>query len=157
MSKVEAWFVFAKRVWISLGLGWTAPVAGILDVLRLDQAGALLVCAAIAAEVFHEKRHRLFVRQIQPGINQMHLYREVNVPGQDRKDIEITPHQTRSGKTTVNTSSWALYHLACQKEFYAEGDARLWNLERTMERVERRVEYAIVLTAIVGTALWAFV
>ena len=156
MKRVEAWFIFAKRVWISLGLGWIAPVVGISHVLRLDQAGALLVCSAIVAEVFHEKRHRLFVYQIQPGIRQMHMYREVNVSGEARKDIEVTAHQGSSGKTTVNTSSWALYHLARPEEFRPDGNSRLWDLERTMKRVERRVDYAIVVTAIAGTAHWAF-
>jgi len=156
MTRIEAWFKFAKRVWIPLGLGWAAPVAAIWHVLRVDQSAALLVCSALVAEVFNEKRHRLFVFQAQPGIKQMYLYREVDVPEANRKDIEITPHGGHVGKATVNTSSWALYHLARPEEFRSEGDSRFWDLERTMKRAERRVEYVIAATAVIGTALWAF-
>ena len=156
MSKFEAWFRFATRVWISLAAGWLAPVVAISPFLKLDQAGALLVCSALVAEVFHEKGHRLFVHQIQPGTSEVHIYREVDVSGQERKDIEITPHQIRSGRTTVNTASWPLYHLSRPDEFYREKDSRDWHLERTMKRVERRVDYSIIVTAIFGTSLWAF-
>jgi len=156
MTRAEAWFRFAKRVWIALGLGWVASFTALWGVLNVGQAAALLICSALVAEVFHEKRHRLFVLQVQPGVKQLYLYREVDVPGENRKDIEITPHQGHSGKTTVNTSSWALYHLARSEEFHSDQESRLWDLERTMKRVERRVEYAIAGTAVIGTALWAF-
>lgn len=86
----------------------------------------------------------------------MHQYREVDVPGSNRKDIEVTLSGWQSVKTTVNTSSWPLYHLAKPDEFRHEEGSRLWQLERTMKRVERRVECAIVVTAIIGTLFWAF-
>lgn len=156
MSITKAWFTFAKRVWLALGVGWVVSSAALGGILNAGQAAALLICSALVAEVFNEKRHRLFVLQVQPGVKQLHLYREVAVPGENRRDIEITPHQGRSGKTTVNTSSWALYHLARPEEFYLDQESRLWDLERTMKRVERRVEYAIAGTAVVGTVLWAF-
>ncbi len=156
MNYFAAWFVFARRVWLSLGLGWAAPIAALTPVIRLDQAGAILVCAAIVGEVLHEKRHRLFVHQIEPGLKSWHIYREVDVPGENRKDIEATPHQNHTGKTTVNTSSWPLYHLARPEEFYLNGHTRNWDLERTMKRLERKVDYAIVSTAIGGTIFWAF-
>ena len=156
MSKLKAWFNFAKRVWISLGMGWIAPVVSVSWILRLDQAGALLVCSAIVSEVFHEKRHRLFVHQIQTGNRESCSYKEVNSSNHDGKDIEVLLHQTSIGRNIVPTSSWALYHLAREEEKYLDGDSRQWDLERTMKRAERCVDYAIVITAIIGTVLWSF-
>ena len=60
-----------------------------MSYLRPDQSGALLVCAAIVSEVLHQKRHRLFVHQIRPGIENTHIYLEVDVLGEDRKDIKV--------------------------------------------------------------------
>ena len=156
MNKIKARFIFSKRVWISLGLGWLSLAICMSPLIDLGQAGALIVCSAIVAEVLNEKRHRLFLDQVLPGNTQSHIFREVAVAGEDRKDIEITPSQFCSAQSTVNTSSWPLYHLAIPEEFYKDGDARLWDLNRTMKRAERRVEYAIVTNAIIGTVLWAF-
>lgn len=156
MKYLSYLFSFAKRVWISLIIGWLTPFLALMSYLRLDQSGALLVCAAIVSEVLHQKRHRRFVHQIRPGIKNTHMYLEVDVLGEDRKDIEVTAYQAGGGTTTVNTSSWALYHLAREKEFYPHGDSRMWDLDRTMTRLERRIDYAIVFTAIAGTILWAF-
>ncbi len=156
MSKLKAWFIFAKRVWISLGVGWLMPIVSLSGILNLDQAGALLVCSAIVSEVFHDKRHRLFVHQIQLGNRESCSYREAASLNHDGKDIEVLLHQTSAGSRIVNATSWALYHLARTEEFYPDGNSRIWALERTMKRAESRVDYAIVITAIIGTILWAF-
>ena len=156
MNKPKAWFKFAKRVWISLGLGWLAPIVSLFGILKLDQAGAVLVCSAIVSEVVHEKRHRLFVYGMQPGNREGHSYREVDSSNHEGKDIEVLLHQTFIGSRTIDTRSWALYHLAREEEWYPDGNSRRWDLERTMKRAERLVEYAIVTTAIFGTIFWAF-
>jgi len=156
MNKPKAWFMFAKRVWISLGIGWLAPIVSLFGILKLDQAGAVLVCSAIVSEVVHEKRHRLFVDLGQPGNRESHSYIEVDSSDHDGKDIEVRLHQTMIASRIIPTSSWALYHLAREEEWYPDGNSRRWDLERTMKRAERLVEYAIVTTAIIGTILWAF-
>lgn len=156
MNLVKAWARFGKRVWVSLGCGWACSVLWLFSYISASQAGALLICAAIVAEVLHEKRHRLFIDQVQPGLKQSHLYREVTVANEARKDIEITPHNTRSGKSTVNTTSWALFHLARKDEFFAYEGTRLWDLARTMKRAERLLDYCIVTTAVIGTLMAAF-
>ncbi len=156
MNQITALLQFARRAWVALGLGWTAIIIGLTPVLRPDQSGALLVCAAIVAEVFNDKRHRLFSNQIQPGVKTSSMYVEVRVPSEDRKDIKVTPHATSIGSTVVNTDRWSLYHLATEQEFCPHEDTRRWDMERTMKRVERRVDYAIVASAIVGTLFWAF-
>ena len=155
MNRITALFQFARRVWVALGLGWAAFIIGGLT-LGLDRSGALLVCGAIVAEVFNDKRHRLFSNQIQPGVKTWSRYAEVGVPGEDRKDIKVTPHATSSGSTVVNTDHWSLYHLATEQEFYPQEDTRMWDLERTMKRVENKVDYAIVVSVIAGTLVWAF-
>lgn len=156
MNYLQAWFRFGKRVWLAQFAGYVSLLGVPLGIWRLDQAGALLVCSAIVAEILHEKRHRLFVSQIQPGVDRWYLYREVPVEGSSRSDIRITPHGTRSGSSTVNTTNWSMYHLARDDEFYDDPDGRLWDLERTMARAERCLDYTVVFTAIVGTVLWAF-
>ena len=143
-------------MWIPLSIGWLAAVAGLSPLLRLDQAGALLVCGAIVAEVLNDKKHRLFLSQVQPGQKSWHEYLEVDVPGESRKDIEIMPYQSGSGRTIVNTEGWSLYHLAKDGEFYNFENTRGWRLGDTMKRVESRLDYAVVASAIVGTVLWAF-
>ena len=154
MNRISAWFQFARRVWIALGLGWAGLLVGLTPVLRLDRAGALLVCGAIVAEVLHEKHHRLFVDQIQWSFK--HTYVEVDVPDEDRKDIAVEPFQSGAGRRVVNTEGWALYHLASKQEFSSHEHTRMWDLEGTMKRLENKVDYAIVVTAIVGTIFWAF-
>jgi len=156
LNKIKAWYNFAYRVWIPLSLGWGALVIVLTPYLRLDRAGALLVCGAIVAEVFHDKRYKLYVNNIQAGVNTTHIYLEVDVQGENRKEIEVTAHQTKTGRTVVTTETWPLYHLANQNEFYPYDGKRRWDIEGTMKRVDSRVDYAIVLSAIVGTVLWAF-
>lgn len=155
MRKHVAWFRFAKKSWIALAVGWLSLLVAFLPQLALNQAGALLICAAIVAEVFHAKRHRLFVNQVTPGPRVHYVYQEID-SGFGQKSIEITPHGTHTGKVTVPSDNWTLYHLAAPDEFYAEGLTRNWDLERTMARAERMVDNAIIATTILGTILWAF-
>lgn len=157
MRKVKAWVLFGKRVWLSLGVGWAIALVGVLLDMGIDQAGAMLICGAIVAEVLHEKKHRYFVNQVQPGIKDVYIYKEVDVSGENRKDIEITPHKNQWGTIcTVNTAPWPLYHLARPIEFYSDENTRFWDLDRTMKRAERVLDYSIVFTAIAGTILAAF-
>jgi len=152
------WYIFAKRVWVSLSAGWFAVALGFTPYLRMDRAGALLICGVIVAEVFHDKRHRLFVHQVLPGSSTSHMYREVEMKDGEKthQGIEITPHQMRSGKSTVNADDWHLYQLATENEFSEFEGARAWDLDRTMKRLESRVDWAIVISAFIGTILWAF-
>lgn len=156
MSKVKYWYIFAKNTWNSLVFGWLILPFSATKLLELDQSGALLVCAAIVGEVLHEKKHRWFIGQVQPGLSTNYVYREVDSDNHAGKDIKITPHTLQSGSSTVNTQNLALYHLAKDAEFYIFESTRAWSLEQTMYRVERRVDYAIVVTAFVGTLLWAW-
>lgn len=156
MRTQVAWFRFAKLSWLALVAGWLALLAALLPQLALNQAGALLICAALVAEVLHEKRHRLFIHQVTPGYREQYVYREIVSTGTGQQSIEITPHATRTGKVTVPTEGWPLYHMAKPQEFHTEGATRRWDLERTVARAERVVDIAIVVTAIVGTVLWAF-
>jgi hypothetical protein len=155
MRKHVAWFRFARRSSLALAIGWLALLAAFLPWMKLNQAGALLICAAIVAEVFHEKRHRLFIHQVTPGYRESYEYREI-VSDTGQKSIEITPSAVHTGKSTVPSGGWPLYHLAKPNEFYTRGSTRAWDLERTVARAERVVDIAIVGTTIVGTILWAF-
>lgn len=156
LKKIRSWFIFAKRVWIALGLGWLALVVGFTPLLRLDRGGALLICGVIIAEVFHDKRHRLFINQVLPGFSTSYKYREVDMIEENYKGIEITPHQIRSDKHIVNADRWTLYQLANPNEFWADDGSRRWDLNRTLKRVETRVEWSIVFSAVIGTISWAF-
>ena len=157
-TKLKYWFQFGKRVWISLAAGWLAVAIGFTPELRMDRAGALLTCAVIVASVFNDNRHRLFVDQVLPGFRTFHILKEVEMKDGDKvhQGIEITLHNWASGKTTVNADNWHLYHLANEKEFRVSEGGREWDLSMTMKRLESRVEYAIVSSAVVGTILWAF-
>ena len=158
LRTAKYWYIFAKRVWVSLGAGWLSVALGFTPYLRMDRAGALLICGVIVAEVFHDKRHRLFVHQVLPGTSTSHIYKEVEMGDGEitHQGIEITPHQMRSGKSTVNADNWHLYQLAKECEFYDFEDTRAWDLDRTMKRLESRVDWVIVTSAVVGTILWAF-
>lgn len=156
MHKCIAWFRFAKRSWLALAVGWLALLAAFLPQVALNQAGALLICAAIIAEVFHDKRHRLFIHQVTPGYRESCEYREIVSEENGQKSIEITPHAVSTGKVTVPSERWALYQLAKPEEFRTSGSTRTWDLERTVARAERGVDIAIVVTTIAGTILWAF-
>jgi hypothetical protein len=68
LRKLKFWFKFEKRVWISLTAGWVAAAIGFTQFYGVDQGGALLICGVIIAEIFHKKRHRLFVHQVLPGV-----------------------------------------------------------------------------------------
>jgi len=156
LKKIKNWYIFAKRSWIALGAGWIAIPVCFTSLLRLDQAGALLVCGVIVAEILHEKRHRLFINQVHPGISTSYIYREVDMTEEYCKGIEITVHQMQSGKTTVNADNWTLYQLANDAEFKEFEGSRIWDLDATMKRVETTVDYSIVISAVIGTVLWAF-
>lgn len=157
-ARVKYWYAFAYRVWISLAAGWLAVLFTLTPWLQPREAGALLVCAAIVAEVLNDKKHQLFVRQVLPGMASFYVYREVSMDGngQAHQGIEITPHQVSSGKSTVNADGWHLYHLAKASEFRGHDPSREWDLPRTMKRLESKVAYAITLSVIVGTMLSAF-
>lgn len=158
LRKLKFWFKFEKRVWISLTAGWVAAAIGFTQFYGVDQGGALLICGVIIAEIFHKKRHRLFVHQVLPGVYTTYIYREVQMQDRDRthQGIEITTNQGNTGKTTVNADNWHLYQLAHRTEFREINGGREWDLDRTMERLESRVEYSIAFSAFIGTMLWAF-
>ena len=149
-------FVFARRVWVSLGAGWAILAFGLTPYLRLDRAGAMLVCGAIVSEVLNEKNHRLFVDFARPGPRTRHTYREIDMLGEGGKAIEVTPDEITSGKFIINAELWTLYYLAKNSEFLPEPDGRIWHIETTMKRVERFIDYAIVVSAVIGTLAWAF-
>ena len=157
-GRVKYWYRLAPRVWISLAAGWLLVLVSFASCLQQRQAGALLVCAAIVAEVFNDKKHQLFVTQLLPGIASFYAYREVrmDVDGQMHQGIEISSDQVSRGKSTVNADSWHLYHLAKESEFRGNKPSREWDLPSTMKRLESRVAYSITLSVIVGTVLSAF-
>lgn len=156
--KLKFWFKFERRVWLSLAAGWTASAIGFTPLYGLDQGGALLTCGVIIAGIFHKSRHRLFVDQILPGAITTYSYREVEMGDGDNKHqgIEVTTNKWNTGKTTVNADNWHLYQLAEKIEFREIDGAREWDLDRTMQRLETRVEYTIAFSAVIGTVLWAF-
>ena len=156
--KIKYWFNFAKRVWVSLGVGWGAVAIGFTPLISMDQAGALLICGVIVAEVFHDKRHRLFVNQCLPGVSTSYIYHEVEMIDGDKthQGIEINTNQRSTGPSIVNADTWHLYHLATENEFSEFKSSRMWDLDRTMKRLESRVDYIIVFSAVIGTVLWAF-
>jgi hypothetical protein len=157
VKKIKNWYFFAKRSWIALGAGWISIPFSFTPLIGLDQAGALLICGVIVAEVLHVKRHRLFVDQVHPGVSTFYIYREVEKTDENYNlGIEITIHQVKSGKTTVNADNWELYQLANKSEFRNSEGTRDWDLNATMQRLEATVDYVIVVSAVVGTVLWAF-
>lgn len=158
LRTAKYWYIFAKKVWVPLGGGWFSVALGFTPYLSMDRAGALLICGVIVAEVFHDKRHRLYVHRILPGASTSHIYKEVDMVDGEKtyQGIEITPHQMRSGKSTVNADNWHLYQLAKKSEFRNFEGTRAWDLDRTMKRLESRVDWVIVISAVVGTILWAF-
>jgi hypothetical protein len=156
--KLKFWFKFERRVWLSLAAGWIASVIGFTPLYGLDQGGALLICGVIIAGIFHKSRHRLFVEQILPGVTTTYSYREVEMGDGDNKHqgIEVTSNKWDTGKTIVNADDWHLYQLAEDIEFRGVGEDREWVLDRTMQRLETRIEYMIAFSAFMGTVLWAF-
>ena len=158
IGRVTYWYRLAPRVWISLAVGWLVVLLSFASCLEQRQAGALLVSAAIVAEVFNDKKHQLFVTQSLPGMTSFYVYREVAMAGngQTHQGIEITPHQVSCGKSTINADSWHLYHLAKESEFRGNKPSREWDLPRTMKRLESRVAYSITFSVIAGTVLSAF-
>lgn len=156
MNKAIAWYRFAHRTWIALSIGWILALAGLTPYLRLDRAGAFLVCSALIAEVFNEKIHQSFLLQMNSGSDKYYLYKEIDVPGEIRKDIKVTPPKWTYDSVVVNTDQFLLYHLAKKIEFSSVEDTRMWHVYDTLKRVERRIEYAIVISALAGTILSAF-
>ncbi len=156
LRNLKHWYTFASRVWKPLACGWLAVPLSATPYLSLDRAGALLICGVIIAEVFHDKGHRRFVNQVQPGQSTQYIYLEVDADDKPTKNIEITAQQYRSGKVIVNTDSWTIYHLAKPKEFFNQNNGRMWYIDQTMDRLEKVVDYIIVFSAVVGTILWAF-
>ncbi len=157
-AQIKYWYTFSSRVWIFLAAGWVAVVFSVTPWLQLHEAGALLVCAAIVAEVFNTKKHRLFISQSLPGEASFYVYREVtmNDNGRTHQSIEITPHRVFAGSSMVNADNWQLYHLAKSNEFRGNKPSREWDLPRTVNRLESSIAYAITFSVIVGTALSAF-
>ena len=153
---IIAWYRFANRVWISLALGWGALLICLTPYLRPDRAGAFLVCSAIVAEVFHDKGYRKFIEQTLPGVSKAYTYSVVEAIHENRKDIEVEEHQMRRGNIRINAEPWTLFHLAKKNEFYLMAGKETWDINKTVNRVDRAVDVTIAITAIVGTVLWAY-
>jgi hypothetical protein len=90
------------------------------------------------------------------GRDENYLYQEIDLPEENKKNIKITPPKSSYGSVVVHTDKWALYHLANNKEFRPFEGTRMWHVYDTLKRVERRIELAIVISALAGTILWAF-
>lgn len=155
-EKIKAWYCFAKKAWIALAFGWLSVLFVPIAVIRLDQWGALLICGSIVADVFHDKRHRLFIHQILPGQSTSYTYRVIHKAGEAHPRIEVDAHTMRAGKTSVNTQDWVIYKLSANREFADYEGSKMWHFDATVKRLESRVEYSIVVSAVVGTILWAF-
>lgn len=158
LKQIKYWYKFSPKVWGSLLIGWISVLIGLTPYLRMDRAGALLICAVIISEIFYDKRHRLFLHQILPGASTNHVYREVEIHDGEKahQGIEIIQLRNVSLKSTVNADNWHLYQLATEKEFHSAEESREWDLERTVKRLESSVDWIIVISAISGTILWAF-
>lgn len=165
LRRCKHWYLFSRRVWGAIILGWLSVALGLtgsLAWLPLENSGALLVCAAIVAEVFHVKRNQIFIDAMVPGTKTAAVFNEVThtIDGRDYLTLEVTSHSYSFGKhTTTVTEHWPLYHLyklALEAEFVIEDEDRRWLPTQTIERFESRVEWSIVITAVSGTLLWAF-
>jgi hypothetical protein len=156
LKKIIAWYRFASSTWLSLTFGWCSILISLTPYLRLDRAGAFLVCGAIVAEVFHDKSYRRFIEQTLPGMSKTYTYTVIDVPKENKKDIEVREHQMRMGNVIINSEPWSLFHLANKKEFYVSAGEKKWSINATMNRADKTIDFIIALSAIAGTILWAY-
>jgi hypothetical protein len=154
LRKIVAWYKFASSTWLSLAIGWCSILFSVTPYLRLDRAGAFLVCGAIVAEVFHDKTYRRFIEQTLPGVSKTYTYTVIDVP----EDIVVREHRMQGGNVIIDAALWPLFHLASKKEFFTSdsGGEKKWSINGTMDRVDKTIDYVIALSAIVGTILWAY-
>ena len=156
MKKFGFWFKYAPQIWVSLSIGWLLVLLAITPLTTLDQSGALLICSVVIAEIFLKNGHQAFLDAMGPGIKTNLTYLESKFPHSDEKCIEIVASQTQSERVYVNSSQWALYHIANKKEFWGKEEPRQWLYPQTFKRVESTIRYILVVHMIIGTVLWAF-
>jgi hypothetical protein len=156
LRKIVAWYKFASSTWLSLAVGWCSILFSVTPYLKLDRVGAFLVCGDIVAEVFHDKTYRRFIEQTLPGLSKTYTYTVIDVPEENRKDIEVREHRMQGGNVIIDTAVWPLFHLASKKEFYTSEGEKKWSINGTMDRVDKTINYVIALSAIIGTILWAY-
>jgi hypothetical protein len=156
-NRIKLWYNYSGEVWTPLFLGWLClPLVTLIPKLTLDRAGALLICSVVIAEVFNKKGHRAVIDFIQPASKPNYTYREVVDESSGIKNIEVTLQKQSFNQIYVNSESFTLYLLASDKEFQKIQGSRLWNMEKTVNRLDKTVEYSLAFSVFIGTILWAF-
>ena len=156
MSKVGAWFQFAKSIWLSLSLGWAALILSAFLPYSASQGGALLICAVIVAEVFDRKGYRYAFENLLPGFHTDYRFYEVHGGADIKHGVKVVPTHSRSGSITYNTDKWPIFHMAAKGDFRETSEGKIWIWELTVSRADRAIRWSLVVSAIAGTLFAAF-
>ena len=127
LQQLHSWFKIAPRIWIALLAGWLWVIVSWLINFEPAASGAMLVGFAIIAEHF-------FLRW---------PYRKIDMDADDGSTAsrEVEKYQNKDMRI-----------LAKEKD-KVDGELAAW---KTAKRVERKLEFAIVISMFAGTIIWGY-
>lgn len=145
-STFWALFIIASGLWLLIVFAWLVVFVSILCSWEVPASGAVLVCAALIADIIFEN------------------YRWRKLPCDPSGSISLVPDAV-TGKPILITKYMsapagkgrlgALLSLAKGDEVKREADDT-WYYNDTVRRVEKIILLIIVITALFGTALWGY-
>lgn len=124
-----AWFGIAPAIWLALSAGWVCVLVSWSIGFEFPSSGAVLVCAAIVAEAYYSRWP----------------YRKIDLV----KTYLIVTNRI------MDSDSSHLRALANEKETNADGNGD-WVAWMTAGRIDRILAKPIIVSAIVGTAIWGY-
>ena len=150
--RLKSWYMIGKPIWLCLlvGLLWFMVelilwLSGFRESASVASGGAIMVGAAVIAQTYYT---RLPVRIAMSGSGMENLKRQANFANPYIRAISANEHHGQQ----------CLYKLASSDDFVDDvaGSGRKLVLGLVLYRVDKNLEFAIAVTAAIGTVIWAY-
>jgi len=159
LNRFISWYETAPLLWGLLFVGWLWVIFSLAVSFEFPSSGAVLICCAVLGEVYFER---------------IHYRRWPMAAAGEQKYAELTRQKDKA--VTLNTESIimigdimrgghyrGLLSISKPNEwsdkaiFYKrDRNGLFWNYTHTIRRVERVATYAVVISVVVGTAIWGY-
>ena len=163
---IKNWFSVAPIAWWSLLIGWLWVLVSYIMAWDVEASGAILVGTCVLAEMrFNLLKWRSF--GFMAGMDDLTW----SLPAQQDRQSKNIPRgqaawynssvgeastQNAKGEDYYLKSVQALHRLANDAEDHPGSHPPTWFYYLTKERVERRINIIISISAILGTILWGY-
>lgn len=159
-SKILSWYGVAPKIWCVLGLGWLWVILSFTFKFEEPSSGAILVCAAVFAEVFYERSVFRNWRRMNYGEYFGFALTEdaAGRLGLGDGNLMICGKVGGFGgpvRALLGLSRESDWSKSCTYQGQ-HTDGTFWIYSYTIARVEKAFTTFILTTAVIGTVIWGY-